>query len=155
MKNLIVLIMATLVTVGCANGPIDRQNQGIVGGALIGGILGSQIGDGSGQVIAAAAGAIGGALVGSHLGKKLDERDELAMRLATNNALEFSQVNHPTQWSNPDSGNRGAVVPTRTFQTSNGNYCREFTSEVNVGGKSETAHGTACRTPDGNWMIAS
>ena len=36
-----------------------------------------------------------------------------------------------------------------------GAYCREFQSEVVVGGEKQNAHGTACREPDGSWRIVS
>jgi len=36
-----------------------------------------------------------------------------------------------------------------------GSFCREYTSMAEVGGKSETAYGRACRQDDGSWKIAS
>jgi surface antigen len=44
------------------------------------------------------------------------------------------------------------VTPVRTYQ-SGGTYCREFQSNVVIGGKDEKAYGTACRQPDGSWKI--
>jgi surface antigen len=43
----------------------------------------------------------------------------------------------------------------KTYQTSSGQYCREYQTNVTVEGKSEKAHGTACRQPDGSWKIVS
>ncbi|MCB2081911.1 MAG: hypothetical protein H6908_04280 [Hyphomicrobiales bacterium] len=34
-------------------------------------------------------------------------------------------------------------------------YCREYTREIIIGGKRETAYGTACLQPDGTWEIQS
>ncbi|MGI9307339.1 MAG: RT0821/Lpp0805 family surface protein [Gammaproteobacteria bacterium] len=155
MKYIALSILIFTITAGCASLPGSNQTQGTVAGGVVGAVLGSTIGDGRGQVIAAAAGALGGALIGSHIGKGLDERDQLAMHKATLNALEHSKSNSAVSWSNPDSGNTGSVTPTNAYQMADGNYCREYTSMVEVSGESETAYGSACRQPDGNWMIAS
>ena len=34
-------------------------------------------------------------------------------------------------------------------------YCREFTKVVDIGGRRESAYGTACMQPDGSWQIVS
>nr|WP_300310810.1 glycine zipper 2TM domain-containing protein [Halomonas sp.] len=49
---------------------IQAENSGILGsggGAIIGGLLGNQVGGGSGRTLATAAGAIGGAVAGSKI----------------------------------------------------------------------------------------
>ena len=57
-------------------------------------------------------------------------------------------------WNNPDSGNSGTFTPTRDgTNTATGEYCREYQTTVTVGGKTESAYGTACRQPDGSWRI--
>lgn len=52
---------------------VDTNNQssgiGAVGGALLGGVLGHQVGGGNGQDVATVAGALGGALAGNELEK--------------------------------------------------------------------------------------
>ncbi|MDJ0806314.1 MAG: RT0821/Lpp0805 family surface protein [Gammaproteobacteria bacterium] len=53
-----------------------------------------------------------------------------------------------------DGNASGAVTTTREGTSSNGRYCREYQSKVNVGGKVENVYGTACRNPDGSWEIA-
>ena len=153
MKSLLVSAIALLFISGCASLSTSNQTEGTVAGGLLGALVGSTIGDGSGQVIATAAGAVGGALIGSHIGKGLDERDRFAMQRATSNALEYSRSNSSTTWSNPDTGNAGTITPTRTFQMVDGSFCRQFSSMIEVAGKSETAYGTACRQTDGSWKI--
>jgi hypothetical protein len=49
----------------------------------------------------------------------------------------------------------GYVTPTREGTSSAGRYCREFQHEINIGGKTEQGHGTACRQPDGSWELIS
>lgn len=36
-----------------------------------------------------------------------------------------------------------------------GEYCREYTRTVTIGGKITEAYGTACLQPDGSWKIVS
>jgi surface antigen len=56
-------------------------------------------------------------------------------------------------WNNPNSGNSGTVTPVRDGRSTAGSYCREFQTEVTVGGQREKAHGVACQQPDGSWRI--
>ena len=65
-------------------------------------------------------------------------------------------VGQTISWSNPDSGNHGSVTPTRTGRdVQTGAYCREYQTEVIVGGEAQVGYGTACRMPDGDWKISS
>jgi surface antigen len=155
MKNVLLTIAMVAVLSACASLPGSNQTQGTVAGGAIGALLGSTVGDGRGKVWATAAGALGGALAGSHIGKRLDTQDHQAMQKATYSALENSKSNTKTNWSNPDSGNTGAITPTSTVRMADGSFCREYTSMVEVGGQSETVYGTACRQDDGSWKIAS
>jgi len=155
MKKIGLLILMVATISGCANLPASNQTQGTIAGGAIGALIGSTIGDGRGQVWATAIGAVGGALAGSHLGKRLDSRDHQVMNKAAYTALENKKSNTKTTWSNPDSGNAGTIIPTSTTKMADGSFCREYTSMVEVGGKSETAYGTACRQDDGSWRIAS
>ncbi len=34
-------------------------------------------------------------------------------------------------------------------------YCREYTRNINVGGRVQEGYGTACMQPDGSWQITS
>lgn len=152
--KIIKIASAGLIALGLAAcqdaGP--KQTIGTLGGAALGGLVGSQIGGGTGQLAATAAGALLGAYLGSEIGKSLDKADQLYAERAAGQALESNQ---PAQWSNPDSGNSGTIAPTRTYQTAQGEYCREYQQTVTVGGESQQAYGTACRQPDGTWRIVN
>ena len=63
--------------------------------------------------------------------------------------------NEPIQWTNPETGNRGTIEPTRTYQGESGQTCREYQHIVYVGGRAEQARGNACQQPDGTWRILS
>lgn len=46
------------------------------------------------------------------------------------------------------------VVPASDpYLDGQGRYCREYQSQVTVGGQIQPAYGTACRMPDGAWRI--
>ena len=132
-----------------------KQGVGSVLGGVGGAVAGAQFGSGKGQLAATAAGALLGALLGSEIGKSLDRADQAAMSQTTNRTLESAPTGQASSWRNPDSGNSGTVTPTRTYQRSGGEYCREYTQTVRVGGKTEEAYGTACRQPDGTWKTSS
>lgn len=134
---------------------ISKENIGMLAGAAAGGIMGSNVGKGKGATAATIGGAILGGLVGSGIGASLDRADMAYANSSTQNALEQTTTGTTSRWQNPDSGNSGAITPTRTYQNSGGQYCREFTQTVMIGGRNESATGTACRQPDGTWRIVN
>jgi len=81
----IVMMLAVVATMGLAacngqgfnglGGLGTKQTVGAGAGAVIGGILGSQVGSGSGQLWATGAGALLGTLIGSEIGSSLDRAD--------------------------------------------------------------------------------
>ncbi len=144
-----------LTLAACEPGQINKQTGGTLIGAGLGALAGSQIGGGRGQLAAVAVGALAGAYFGSEVGKSLDRADKLAMQRTSQNALESNRSGQPSSWSNPDSGHRGTVTPTRTYRTAAGENCREYQQTVTIDGKTEQAHGRACRQSDGSWKIVN
>lgn len=132
-----------------------KQTLGTLLGAVGGGLAGSTVGKGRGQLVAVGVGTLLGAFVGSEIGKSLDNADRAVMSRTTQTSLETSPSGQRSSWRNPDSGNSGSVTPQPPYQTSSGQYCREFQQTVNIGGRTEEAYGTACRQPDGTWKIVS
>lgn len=155
-KKFVSLVLISSLSVGllaCVGNNQKEQGGAVIGG-VIGGILGNKVGKGKGRVVATAAGAAVGALLGSHIGKKLDKYDRIYASRAQQAALETNRVGQPSTWSNPDSGNSGVVIPTRTIiQKRSGQPCREYQHTVTIGGKTERAYGRACREADGSWKI--
>lgn len=71
---------------------------GTVGGALVGGLLGNQIGQGSGNTAATIAGAAGGALVGRQLEKNSQGQQQdfrVTVRMDNGVLQSFSQATQP------------------------------------------------------------
>jgi surface antigen len=69
-------------------------------------------------------------------------------------ALERNPDGRASTRQNPNSGHSGSTTPIRTYEASGG-PCREYATSVVIDGKTQTAHGTACREPDGTWRIVS
>jgi surface antigen len=160
MKNFILstmLIAALFMTAACENTMRGAGNKQIIGtgtGAVLGGLLGSQVGGGSGRLWATGAGVLLGALVGSEIGASLDNADRAAMNNA-NIQAQSAPIGEQISWNNPNSGNHGYIVPTRDGYSQSGRYCREYQQTIVVGGKQQSAYGTACRQPDGSWEVVS
>lgn len=149
MKKLIVASLTTsLLLVGCA--PINNEGVGTISGGVIGGLLGSQFGGGSGKVMAAAGGALLGAYLGGQIGKTMDKVDRMEMQ----RALETAPTGRAVVWSNPDNGNRYTVQPTRTYYRDQ-QPCREYITKALIGGKTQQIYGKACRQADGSWRVVS
>jgi len=146
-----VLAVASALTLGgCAEGN-NRTGATLIGAGL-GGLLGSQFGSGGGQLAMTALGTVAGAAIGSSIGKRMDEVDRMRMREAEQRAYA-APLNETIIWNNPKTGNSGTVTPVRDGRRQSGEYCREFQSEIVVGGQREKGYGTACQQPDGSWKI--
>ncbi len=142
---IVVLAGAALAVAGCAT---KEQSGGVVGGVL-GGVAGAHVGQGKGRTAAIIAGTIIGAVIGQEVGRSIDRTDELRAQ----QVLERNATGQPSTWVNPDTGGQVTFVPTRTYEQGPGQYCREYQTDVIVGGRKEHGYGTACRQPDGTWKI--
>jgi len=147
-KTLLLAAAFTFSLASCQSSP-TQEDTGQVVGAVLGGVLGSQVGSGSGQTAAIIAGSIIGGYLGGSIGKSMDEND----RLRANEAIETNPTNQASSWRNPDNGNEYTVTPTRTYSNNSG-PCRDYTTEVVIDGKRETATGTACRE-NGQWRVVN
>ena len=134
---------------------ISKEGIGTVAGAGLGAWAGSGIGKGSGRTVAMIGGALLGGILGNNIGGGLDKADQLQAERTSQYALERGPSGQPQTWQNPDNGVYGSVTPTSTYQAPNGQYCREFTQSINVGGKAQKGYGKACRQPDGTWQVVS
>lgn len=154
MRQVQVLLMIIVFSlVGCTQSMGTKEGTGTLLGGAAGAILGSNVGKGKGNIAAIAIGTLAGALFGQEIGRSLDRADRIAMGQNAQYSLEHTRSNETTRWNNPDSGNSGSMMPTRTYQQATGQYCREYRQTVVVGGKKQDAYGTACRQPDGSWII--
>jgi surface antigen len=161
-KFIAIATVATLMTACAQQGQggfstggtgIDKELIGGLVGATGGAVLGSKVGKGSGNVAAIAIGTLLGAKLGGEVGGSLDRADMAYYNNTSQRAMETAPAGQSLPWQNPQTGNSGTITPTNFYQTSNGQYCREYQQTVSVGGKTQNGYGTACRQPDGSWQI--
>ena len=155
LAGIAVPVALILALSACAEDQGAKQTGGTLIGAGLGALVGSQIGGGTGQLVAVAVGALAGAYVGGEVGKSLDRADKLSMERTSQRALESNRTGQTSSWQNPDSGHSGTLTPTQTYQSAAGTDCREYQQTVTIDGKTERAHGRACREPDGTWKIVN
>ena len=160
-KRLFVLSALFAATLGLAAPQAQAQQNcnwsggtvlGTLGGAALGGFLGSQIGRGSGRLAFTGLGVLVGGFAGNQIGKALTCEDQQRMNTA-NHQAQSAPVGQAIAWNNPQSGNSGTVTAVRDGTASNGQYCREFQQTVTVNGRTEQGYGVACRQPDGSWKV--
>lgn len=152
-SRIAIVLAASLTLAACVTNGGQKQTAGTLIGAGLGGLAGSQIGGGTGKLVAVGAGVLLGGLLGSEAGKSLDKADRLYAERTAQSTLETAPAGTTSTWSNPDSGHSGTITPVKTYETAQGQYCREYQQTVTIGGKTEEAYGTACRQPDGSWKV--
>jgi surface antigen len=134
-----------LMVAGCT--PENNVPGATVAGAVAGGLVGGLIFKGPAGVIG---GALLGGIIGNAIGNQMDQQDRMRMEAA----IVEIPVDETTTWTNVRTGVTYRVTPMREYYYL-GDYCREYTSRVNVNGRWETAYGRACQMPDGTWKITS
>ena len=139
---------ASLIQVGSNGfGTCNRDVIGALLGGAAGAAAGSQFGKGDGKIFTTVGGAIIGALIGGNLGQAMDQTDQNCV----GQVLERAPNDSTVTWRDPDRQAQYQVTPTQTYQSPSGNYCREYQTQIVIGGRVENAFGTACREPDGSW----
>ena len=157
-KFVLPLALVATVSLGACNGNQgfsaqgNKETIGTIGGAVAGGLLGSQVGGGRGQMIATGVGTLLGAWAGNSIGESLDKADYAYARQAEQRAYT-APIGQQISWNNPESGNYGTVTPVRQGTMQNGNECREYEQTIYVGGRAETGVGVACKMADGRWEV--
>ena len=94
-------------------------------------------------------------MLGQQVGQSLDQTDRLTMQQSAQAGLERNRTDESSTWVNPDTGHSGTITPTKTYQTAQNSYCREYVQTVVIGGEESQAYGTACREADGNWKVVN
>ena len=70
----------------------------MVGGAVVGGLLGNQVGSGTGNTVATVGGAVGGAVLGNEIQKRMSTKTVwvTTVRLKDGTSQKFEQEAQPT-----------------------------------------------------------
>ena len=100
MKACAVLMLP--LAIGACGGPDgpNKADTGLAVGAIAGGILGNQVGRGTGRIATTAIGAVIGGIVGSEIGRSLDRQDQMLAQQAEINALERGRSGERVPWRN-------------------------------------------------------
>ena len=133
---------------GCLT-ELSKTDSGTAIGAVVGGAVASQIGDGNKTTKILVGVALGG-LIGRTIGKYMDDSD----RKKVAQSLDETPSGETSAWKNQKTGNSYELTPGKNYQSAEGNECREFEQEAIVNGKREKVNGTACKEPEsGQWEM--
>ena len=140
-------VMAILMT-SCANVDLNKGQQGAIGGAAGGALLGQAIGK---NTEATLIGAAVGTLLGYIVGNEMDKYD----RRNLNQVYETAPSGQTASWQNPDSGNYYEVTPQPAYTAPQNpqSYCRKAEILTTIDGKAEKTYATACRNNHGQWVV--
>jgi surface antigen len=133
---------------GVLEGSCHRKEIGTVIGAVAGGAIGSQVGDGDGRTVAIIVGSVLGGLIGREIGKDLDEED----RACVGHALELAQPGQHVRWVNEQTNVTYLLTPLAADAKDPKN-CRRFNIETRAGKQAHTTKGRACRDDRGTWRM--
>ena len=126
---------------------INRAAGGTALGDILGGLAGTQIGHGQGRTVAIIGGTLLGAFLGNRLGNALDQHSQIAADEAAQRAMETSRtkIRHTRQAT--------IVVKPHPRYREGHRMCRNFTTYVEMNGKTHVVHGVACKDIRGIWKI--
>lgn len=111
--KLFAIASTTMTLSSCESmGPISNEQLSTGVGAIIGGVIGNQLG-GNNKAAWTIVGSGAGALIGNQIGRYLDERDRQRMVQVTEQAITTGETQ---TWSNPENNTRGEarVIATET-----------------------------------------
>lgn len=146
MNKTTLLICSALLTTSLSGCNITRQDMGLVGGAVIGGVL-SPVIFGNSAWYTLVGGAAAGGLIGSYVGKNMDSKDRSRVSYTLNNAPD----KQPYQFMS--SNDNFTVTPLKSYRVNN-NLCRDFNTEKQThDGKTVYEKGSACQVSQGQWQV--
>lgn len=131
-------------------GALSKADVGVVAGVVTGGLVGSAFGGGTGNTLAIIGGGLLGGYMGHQIGASFDRIDQMNYEQASQKAMN---TGHTQSWSNTDSGHHGTITPHKKYVNEDGKTCREYNQTIIVEGQPHKAYGTACKDDDGTWRI--
>ena len=146
-------VIITAIGAGVSVHASDATLLGTGIGAATGGLIGSQFGRGSGQLVTTGVGVAVGGLIGNEVGHEMDAESPryTSGGAAMGNTSLFSD-SIPYGTYTPNYVAPPAPPPTYADPTA-GTYCRPFSQEILIDGTLRESYGTACLQPDGSWRV--
>jgi surface antigen len=123
----------------------------VIAGALIGGLLGNAASRGNGG--ATVAGVIVGGALGGAITKNLDCEDQSYSFKIYYDGFNSGRPNSTYEWRNPRNGHYGNFRVVNYANDPDGFRCANYSQEVFINGRPQTATGRAWQQPDGTWAI--
>ena len=136
--------IATVALSACTPG--HNVPGSTLAGATAGGLIGGGLFHGSPY------GVIGGALLGGIIGNQIGQYMDRQDRANMHSAVVYTPVGSAAHWTNHKTNVTYQVQPIKNYHKGN-RYCREYQERVKINGKWQQAYGHACRMPDGSWHI--
>lgn len=150
MKKIVTIGATAVLAIGLTGcTPGNNIPGATIVGTAAGGLLGAAFFHGSGAWIGILGSALVGGVIGNFVGERMDQQDRINMA----NAVTSTPVGQQATWTNSHDVTY-VVRPVREYHRHH-RYCREYQTTVTVGGKVRKAYGTACRMPDGQWKLVS
>lgn len=135
---------------GVLEGTCNNAAVGAILGGVAGHAAGSRVNNDRNRPVAILVGTELGAMIGANVAVKFDVGDRGCM----GHVLELAKERETVVWANPATGVSYQVTPTRNVK--NGNKpCREFTTLISNGKRTNALMGVACRSESGEWTIRS
>ena len=153
LRFLSVLVLLAVVGASC---PARAGDEAILStgiGAALGGLFGSQIGHGGGQLFATGTGAAIGGLIGNNVGHSIEAEESHhnfsydASSYAYAPPMTYGFYPPPPTYVAPPAP--PPIYVDQEAQT----YCRPYSQQIIIDGQTQESYGTACLEPDGTWRI--
>ncbi|MDM1714714.1 SH3 domain-containing protein [Pseudomonas sp. 165] len=110
------LAIAIASTTGCAQLGINKQQAGTIIGGLAGAVAGAAMGKGTGKIVAIIIAGSLGSYLGNRIGASLDEKDQQALALRTQEILSQPVApNRPITWTSEHSGATAQITQGNEF----------------------------------------
>jgi surface antigen len=127
------------------------QGIGTLVGAGAGGAIGSRVGQGDGKTLAIAGGALLGGLIGNQLGDYLSQDDKQQLDTTTQETLNTGK---PQSFRNPETGISAKTQLVQTASSQAGN-CKNVEQTISLKDGSTKQHTVEACKINGVWKISS
>ena len=131
----------------------QSDSAGVLGGAVIGGLLGNAVSDRRNRTGPTVAGVVLGGLAGAALTSRMNCGDRSYAYRTYHRGLNAGPGRYG--WQNPQTRHRGEFYVQDYYRDRYGNRCANYSQTVWIDGRPQEATGYACQQPDGTWTFVT